>query len=78
MKPATKRRLLRPFIEITRMSRKLRHELRTPEEIIDTRDKIHTDLMVADKNRVRDNNKVNELKFKEEILNWVLKENGAI
>ena len=73
MKPATKRKLLRPFIEFSRLKNKIYHELRSPEEIVNKRDEIHVALMVADKNRLKDNNKILELKHKEEILNWVLK-----
>lgn len=75
MKPEFKRKLLRPFIEITKATRKLRKELRTPEEIVDLRDKLHIEFMVAQKK----GNKViaDTLEIKEKVLNWVLKD-GAI
>jgi hypothetical protein len=69
--PKWKRKLLRPFIEIAKAQRKLRKELRTPEEIIDMRDKIHLDLMQAEKKG--STLLATELRFKEGILNWVLK-----
>ena len=71
MTPSLKRRLLRPFIEISRATRKLHKELRTPEEIIDMRDKIHLDLMQAQKKGSL--LLATELGYKESMLNWVLK-----
>ena len=72
MKPSLKRKLLRPFIEITRANRKLCHELRNPEEIIDLRDKIHVDFMEAQK---KGNKMIADvLEIKEKVLNWVLKD----
>ena len=72
MKPSLKRKLLRPFIEIAKAQRKLRKELRTPEEIIDMRDKIHVEFMTAQKK----GNKMiaDTLEIKEKVLNWVLKD----
>ena len=72
MNPSLKRKLLRPFIEIAKAQRKLRKELRTPEEIIDMRDKIHVEFMVAQKK----GNKMiaDTLEIKEKVLNWVLKD----
>ena len=76
MTPSLKRKLLRPFIEITKATRKLRKELRTPEEIVDMRDKIHVEFMVAQK---KGNKMIADvLEIKEKVLNWVLKENGTI
>lgn len=72
MNPAIKRKLLRPFIEIAKATRKLKHELRTPEEIIELRDKIHVELMAAQKRNFT--LLVTELTYKEKILNWVLKD----
>ena len=72
MKPSLKRKLLRPFIEIAKAQRKLHKELRTPEEIIDMRDKIHVEFMTAQKK----GNKMiaDTLEIKEKVLNWVLKD----
>ena len=72
MKPELKRKLLRPFIEIAKAQRKLRTELRTPEEIIDMRDKVHVELMLAQKRG--STVLANDLSIKEKILNWVLKD----
>lgn len=75
MKPSLKRKLLRPFIEIAKATRKLRHELRTPEEIIELRDKIHVELMAAQKKNMTLLS--TELGYKEKILNWVLKDGNS-
>ena len=72
MKPELKRKLLRPFIEIAKAQRKLRKELRTPEEIIDMRDKVHIELMLAQKRG--STVLANDLSIKEKLLNWVLKD----
>jgi len=72
MKPELKRKLLRPFIEIAKAQRKLRTELRTPEEIIDMRDKVHVELMLAQKRG--STVLANDLSIKEKLLNWVLKD----
>ena len=72
MKPSLKRKLLRPFIEIAKAQRKLRKELRTPEEIIDMRDKIHVEFMVAQKKGMKVI--ADTLEIKEKVLNWVLKD----
>ena len=72
MNPALKRKLLRPFIEIAKAQRKLRKELRTPEEIIDMRDKIHIEFMAAQKKGMK--LVADTLEIKEKVLNWVLKD----
>jgi hypothetical protein len=73
MNPSFKRKLLRPFIEIAKATRKLKKELKTPEEIIDMRDKIHIELMTAQKKGMKQVADI--LEIKEKILNWVLKIN---
>ena len=72
MKPSLKRKLLRPFIEIAKAQRKLRKELRTPEEIIDMRDKVHIEFMTAQKKGMKQI--ADTLEIKEKVLNWVLKD----
>jgi len=72
MKPSLKRKLLRPFIEIAKAQRKLRKELRTPEEIVDMRDKVHIEFMLAQKRG--STVLANDLSIKEKLLNWVLKD----
>ena len=72
MKPELKRKLLRPFIEIAKAQRKLRKELRTPEEIVDMRDKVHIEFMLAQKRG--STVLANDLSIKEKLLNWVLKD----
>jgi len=75
MKPSIRRNLLRPFIAIQRDIRRLKHPMRTPDEILDMRDDVHVNLMVAE----RAGNLVSkELAIKEKVLNWVLKENVTI
>ena len=69
--PNLKRELLRPFIRIQRELKKLNHPIRMPEEIIEMRDKIHNDFIIAEKKN--NNDKMIEFKAKKDILNWVLK-----
>jgi hypothetical protein len=71
-----KRNILRPFISIQRDIKKLKHPIRTPDEILDMRDDVHVNLMTAE----RSNNKsqVIELQTKEKALNWVLKLHDTI
>jgi hypothetical protein len=76
MKPALKRKLLRPLTWCRRTRNKIFHELRTPEEIIDLRNKLHDKLIMAE--RIGNEDNIIEYTIKKETLNWVLKEDDSI
>lgn len=76
MKPAFKRRLLWRYYEFVRREKQKRHPMQLPEDIITERNRVHEE-WIKEERRVGGNKVlVDKLKYKEEILNWVLKENG--